>query len=386
MSDAPEPYVRRNANDLIRAADWNNIQIEGRKELRQQIDQHKHTGGAQGVKLTGEAIAETSSLSIANLTVNKRDILVEIDQHNHTGGTKGTKLPGDAIDPESSLSVKTLTVNNTLTVNKRDILAEIDRALRSDKGFFGLYNHELRLRPADDPYHGLRYAGKFANETIDGAALYGHAGGLLGVMESSKAAPNTPIERIVLRWDLGGLNVNGRITLKNGSQTLTLGARHKDGTYDGDAIYGTDNLWLDAKNAVSIKKGFQSPSLDVAERFPALDPLARGDVVVYDAVKRCIAACDKANDKRVVGMISTDPAFVLGIEQNEPTVALCGRVPCKVDADIAPIEPGDLLTSSPTRGHAQKADPGKATGAIIGKALEGLDKGRGEILVFVAMQ
>jgi hypothetical protein len=108
--------------------------------------------------------------------------------------------------------------------------------------------------------------------------------------------------------------------------------------------------------------------------------------VVFDATKRSIATCDKTHDKRVVGIISVDPAFILGVEQNEPTVALCGRVPCKVDADIAPIEPGDLLTSSSTRGHAQKADPGKATGAIVGKALEGLDKGRGEILVLVAIQ
>ncbi|HJS85703.1 MAG TPA: hypothetical protein VJ779_09595, partial [Acetobacteraceae bacterium] len=70
-----------------------------------------------------------------------------------------------------------------------------------------------------------------------------------------------------------------------------------------------------------------------------------------------------------------------------PPVALCGRVPCKVDADIAPIAPGDLLTTSPTRGHAQKAaDPSQAVGAIIGKALEARDSGRGEILVFVSIQ
>ena len=44
---------------------------------------------------------------------------------------------------------------------------------------------------------------------------------------------------------------------------------------------------------------------------------------------------------------------------------------CKVDADIAPIEPGDLLTTSPTKGHAQKAlDPDQAAGSIVGKALE----------------
>jgi len=60
---------------------------------------------------------------------------------------------------------------------------------------------------------------------------------------------------------------------------------------------------------------------------------------------------------------------------------------CKVDADIAPIQPGDLLTTSPTRGHAQKVlDPGKAAGAIIGKALGTLKKGKGKIPVLVMLQ
>ena len=60
---------------------------------------------------------------------------------------------------------------------------------------------------------------------------------------------------------------------------------------------------------------------------------------------------------------------------------------CKIDADIAPIEVGDLLTTSPTRGHAQKVlDPAKATGAIIGKALGALKKGKGKIPVLVTLQ
>jgi hypothetical protein len=60
---------------------------------------------------------------------------------------------------------------------------------------------------------------------------------------------------------------------------------------------------------------------------------------------------------------------------------------CKVDADIAPVRAGDLLTTSPTRGHAQKVDdPSAAVGSIIGKALGSLEKGRGKIPVLVMMQ
>jgi hypothetical protein len=69
---------------------------------------------------------------------------------------------------------------------------------------------------------------------------------------------------------------------------------------------------------------------------------------------------------------------------------------CKVDADIAPIEVGDLLTTSPTKGHAQKvirtpaggaaASAVDPVGAIIGKAMGELKSGKGRIPVLVMLQ
>ncbi len=68
-------------------------------------------------------------------------------------------------------------------------------------------------------------------------------------------------------------------------------------------------------------------------------------------------------------------------------VTLGAYAHCKVDADIAPISAGDLLTTSPTRGHAQKVlERGEAAGAIVGKALASLEGGRGKIPVLVMLQ
>jgi hypothetical protein len=68
-------------------------------------------------------------------------------------------------------------------------------------------------------------------------------------------------------------------------------------------------------------------------------------------------------------------------------VTLGAYAHCKVDADIAPIQVGDLLTTSPTKGHAQKVlDPSKAIGAILGKALGTLKNGKGKIPVLVMLQ
>lgn len=67
-------------------------------------------------------------------------------------------------------------------------------------------------------------------------------------------------------------------------------------------------------------------------------------------------------------------------------VANVGRVWCWVDADAGPIQPGDLLTTSNTPGHAMKADPTKANGAILGKAMSRLESGKGMVLVLVGLQ
>jgi hypothetical protein len=62
-------------------------------------------------------------------------------------------------------------------------------------------------------------------------------------------------------------------------------------------------------------------------------------------------------------------------------------VVCKVDADIAPIKTGELLTTSATKGHAQKVvDSTKAVGAVLGKALGSLKKGKGTIPVLITLQ
>ena len=63
--------------------------------------------------------------------------------------------------------------------------------------------------------------------------------------------------------------------------------------------------------------------------------------------------CLQAYDRRVAGVVSGAGDFKSGIlldrrpeAPNRPPVALVGKVFCKVDADFAPIETGDLLTSS----------------------------------------
>ncbi|HEX6798055.1 MAG TPA: hypothetical protein VF116_10125 [Ktedonobacterales bacterium] len=134
---------------------------------------------------------------------------------------------------------------------------------------------------------------------------------------------------------------------------------------------------------------------DCAEEFDVQDgaEIDPGTVVVIDEMG-CLTPSAQPYDRRVAGIVSGAgeyrPAIILdrqtGDGRRQP-VALVGKVYCKVNAEYAPIAIGDMLTTSPTPGHAMKAgDPTQAFGAVIGKALRALPEGRGMIPVLVALQ
>jgi hypothetical protein len=121
--------------------------------------------------------------------------------------------------------------------------------------------------------------------------------------------------------------------------------------------------------------------------------LEPGTVVVIDQ-EGALRESRDAYDRKVAGVVSGagehKPGIVLDRRESgrsRTAVALVGKVYCKVDAGYAAIDVGDLLTASPTPGHAMKAvDPLRAFGAVIGKALRPLESGTALILVLVALQ
>jgi hypothetical protein len=136
------------------------------------------------------------------------------------------------------------------------------------------------------------------------------------------------------------------------------------------------------------EEGYDTSCSDVAEYFPVAEEPEPGTVMVIgeDSKLQCSGT---AYDTTVAGIVSTAPGVSLGTNETgnegEKLIAVAGRVPCKVDATYAPIEPGDLLTTSDTPGHAMKAtDP--QIGTILGKALEPLDSGTDVIEVLVTLQ
>ena len=137
-----------------------------------------------------------------------------------------------------------------------------------------------------------------------------------------------------------------------------------------------------------------SAGADCAEDFDvrADDEKATPGTVLIIGETGALAVSREEYDSRIVGVVSgagdLRPAIVLNridSKRSRAPVALIGRAYCKVDATFAPIRPGDLLTTSPTAGHAMKVlDRTRAIGAIVGKALDGIDDGRGMIQILVS--
>jgi hypothetical protein len=157
-------------------------------------------------------------------------------------------------------------------------------------------------------------------------------------------------------------DTTGASTLNTLSMNSTLTSKDirpvADATYNiGTSLLGYNTVYAKATSAQYA---------DLAEIYTSDHQYESGTVVVFGGPKE-ITVSNFANDTRVAGVVSTDPAYLMNSKSEGVAVALVGKVPCKVEGFIAK---GDLLTTSGnSAGHAKKAIEPKL-GSIIGKALE----------------
>jgi hypothetical protein len=121
---------------------------------------------------------------------------------------------------------------------------------------------------------------------------------------------------------------------------------------------------------------------------------ARSDAKTTKHVKAVDVPMPEANISDEQGTLHVLPNVTsAGTGSYVSVVTLGSFKMVKVDASLAAIHTGDLLTTSSTPGYAMKAAPVLVsgveiyrTGTILGKALEPLDKGTGVIKVFVTLR
>ncbi|HBG78398.1 MAG TPA: hypothetical protein DDW84_06070 [Phycisphaerales bacterium] len=226
---------------------------------------------------------------------------------------------------------------------------------------------------------------------------------------------------------IGTTNPGQKLTVAGTIESTSGGIKFPDGTTQATAASGGG--WTDTGTVVKLATstdnvgiGTDSPSakltvkggniriertdgttclelgdgLDYAEGFNvsgATSKIKPGTVLVIDTKNSGkLAVSNQAYDTKVAGIAAgannLKSGVRLGVGQFDCDVALAGRVYCNVDATQNAVEAGDLLTTSDIKGYAMKAaDNARTQGAILGKAMESMEKGKkGQILVLVTLQ
>ena len=152
---------------------------------------------------------------------------------------------------------------------------------------------------------------------------------------------------------------------------------------------------LDVAGDVVVSGNISAKYQDIAEWVPSTQSIPAGAVVILDqSTDNGVVLSTEAYDTRVAGVISDSPGIILGeAGAGKLKVATTGRVKVRVDASQAPIQRGDLLVTSDKQGVAMRSEPIQVgerkmhqPGTLIGKALEPLREGEGEILVLLSLQ
>jgi hypothetical protein len=249
----------------------------------------------------------------------------------------------------------------------------------------GVYGHStegIGVRGRSINYHGVvGWTGTQTHGEISG--VYGHSSEGTGVTGRS-------------------VNYNGIKAITQSDEHAALAAGNEG---SGPAIYaqggtlGISAVFRGNVRVQSLGSGATilelGEGLDVAEGFDvaASADIQPGAVLVIDSEQPGqLTLSQTAYDHKVAGIVAgaagLSSGLRLGVDQHEVEVALAGRVYCNVDATYGAVEPGDLLTTSPTPGFAMTViDHTLAQGAVLGKAMEPLAKGqRAQILVLVTLQ
>jgi hypothetical protein len=193
---------------------------------------------------------------------------------------------------------------------------------------------------------------------ISGAYLFGNGSQLTGVTVDATRIFN------------GSSNVS--IATSGGNIRLVVSGANV-GTISGDGltignIYnlnanGTGNIGTESNRFNTIfAQATSAQYADLAEMYVSDANYAPGTVMVIGGTGNVeVTQSTTDNDYKVIGVISTRPAFLMNADKSGVAVALTGRVPCKV---VGPITKGDLLVTSSTPGHAKAYVPAELNIAV----------------------
>jgi hypothetical protein len=180
---------------------------------------------------------------------------------------------------------------------------------------------------------------------------------------------NTTSKSVTISSTASGGNSNSitngtsNVSITNSGGNVTVGV----GGTDNVAVFATNGVYVTA-NVSALN--FNSVSADLAENYVADQDYPIGTLLMIGGANE-VRDSQLYHDPKVVGTVSDKPAYIMNsglTAKHVVTVALLGRVPCRV---VGTIARGDLLASSNVAGVATALNPDFwVPGCVIGKALD----------------
>jgi hypothetical protein len=315
--------------------------------------------------LAGDASGSATFTNLGNATLT---VTVADDSHNHvTSNIDGlAEFISDTVgamvtsNTESGISVTYDDTDNTLDFNVNDPTITLTGAVTGSATMTNLGNVSIATTATNDPTITL------AGDLSGSATLtnLGNATLTATIVANSVALGTDTTGNYVGAGATSGNGISGSVSSEGGTFTVTSNATNAN---TGSTIVfrdGSGNFSAGVITATTTTARYA----DLAEKYTSDADYDPGTVLVFGGDEE-VTECTTKYNKRIAGIVSTDPAYLMNSEGSGVTVALLGRVPCKV---IGEIRKGDLMVSSDIPGHAQawRDESNPPAGSIIGKALE----------------
>ncbi len=341
-----------------------------------------NAGGADTSLTTTERLTITNSGNVGIGTVSPT---VKLDVNGAAAIANNQNLSfksaTNALDagiyegPGGSLNIKGPSAGNILFRDNADTITNLSI---TSAGYVG-----VGVSYPDKKFHvkGTNYSMSVLEDDTNPYLVLRHGGAAAGVKNIALQQANGDLAISTMN-DTYGWTGNLVVIKNNGNVGIGTGT-------------AAPNAKLQVVGDVNVSGNIAAKYQDVAEWVTSPKAMSAGTVVVLDtAHSNQVLPSVQAYDTRVAGVVSDTPGLILGEGgDGKVKVATTGRVKVKVDATKEPVQVGDLLVTSDKEGVAMKSEPMQINGrpfhqpgTILGKALEPLKEGEGEILVLLSMQ
>jgi len=284
-----------------------------------------------------------SGVSTRSLHINGNNGLVEVNANATNSFGITTKIYVDSL-------------NDVVTLNLAHRTSNINSIHANIGSYQNFANSNLSTQTTNLASLNANIA---AYQSYANASIQSLNTAVTGVVSGTGAvdAKELKLNSNIAMYNSGVGNVNVNFKTPGGITFLT--AQGSNSANTPVTIQGQWNLGFEAN--------LEATYADLAEYYEGDKEYEPGTVVVFGGVKE-ITTTTIENDTRVIGIVTTNPAYIMNSQQQgiKVCVALVGRVPCKV---VGPVTKGDLLITSEVNGYAKKTINPKI-GAVLGKAIE----------------